>query len=130
MASEHPALQRLGAAVLLQDLALRDTYYLVSLAISYRKRQGIRPDVRVLALQTELGAAVHADRLRHDDVAEAPIEQSQSIGTDEAAALLGMSRRQVQRIARSLDGQRSRPGTTWVFDRRVVVAYRDSVQAA
>lgn len=122
MASEHPALQRLGAAVLLQDIALRDAYYLVSLAISYRKRQGVRPDVRVLTLQAELGAAVHEHRLRHDDVAKTPIKQSHSIGTDEAAALLGMSRRQAQRIASSLDGQLSGAGA-WEFDRRTVEAY-------
>lgn len=82
---------------------------------------------QLLDLQQELkvGALEAKDELsrrRQRDVAKRPIPQGLSIGSTEAAEILGCSRRHVQRIASSLDGRRTSAGAL-EFDRNVVMAY-------
>lgn len=118
-----------GSAVLLQRLAVLDAYYLVSSALRAARRGSTPPPDRMLALQRALATA--AEQVRetsptgHDDVAcpstGAQSESTEDIGTEAAATLLGLGRRQVQRLAGDLDGRRV--GRSWVFDRRAVESY-------
>lgn len=131
MTDEPPALLRLGPAVVLQGNALRGVFMLCVIAIRKREREGIKPSASDRKLLAELELATRANQPeRPDEVAVKPIPATYLVDTAGAAEILGCSRRHVQRIARSLDGQRSRPGNTWVFDKRIVVAYRDTESAA
>lgn len=117
--------QHLANAVVLSGPALADTYYLICAGIRYTRRNGYTPD-RFRALQETLGnAAAAAAHPRHRDDAPTPeIAHSppdELIGAQEAAHMLGLSKRQVQRIARSLDGRLA--AGRWVFDRAAVAAY-------
>nr|WP_218679822.1 hypothetical protein [Rhodococcus qingshengii] len=120
--------EHLGAGViLLRGSAISEMYYLVSVAIKQLQRDGYRPSPHVLNLQEELrlGALDAKDELsrrRQRDVAKPPIPQGLSIGSTEAAEILGCSRRHVQRIASSLDGRKGSAGAL-IFDRNVVMAY-------
>ncbi|MDF3309883.1 helix-turn-helix domain-containing protein [Rhodococcus sp. T2V] len=121
-----PAVQKLGNALLLQGPAIADAYWLVSTGIRAAERNGhaVRPDV--YRLQALLGEC-HRDALsalRHHDVAPPPDDESSDvelISTREAAEVLNVSPRHVQRIAASLDGRRT--AGRWIFDRAVVEAY-------
>lgn len=123
-----PPLQRLGPAVLLQNIAVQDAYYLLSAGLRATRRGGVAVPGRFLQLQAELASAaaeVRASADGHNDVAP-PVAQAQStcedsIGTREAANALQLSPRQVQRIARDLDGRFV--GGCWVFDRLAVHSY-------
>jgi hypothetical protein len=53
--------------------------------------------------------------LRRQEIDPDEVELNQSIGTDEAARLLGVTRRTAQRNAESWGGQRV--SGSWVFDR-------------
>lgn len=123
MTNEYPPLQNLGSSVLLQGVALADAYYLVAAGLkeSRSRQQKIPP--RMFVLQDEIESALRSynQQRRQSEVAKLPVPHNYSIGTDEAANILGRSRRHVQRIAKSLDGQRS--GKSWTFDRRIVEAY-------
>lgn len=116
--------QHLANAVVLSGPALADTYYLICAGIRYTRRNGYTPD-RFRALQNTLGAAAAAAHTGHRDDAPTPTPahspQEDLIGAQEAAHMLGLSKRQVQRIARSLDGRLA--GGRWVFDRAAVAAY-------
>jgi len=112
-------------AVILTGPALVDAYYLINAGIRYTRRNGITPH-RFQALQNALGTAVAKAQPGPCDVAPtpkpAPSEQEELIGAREAATILGLSKRQVQRIAHSLDGRLA--AGRWVFDRNAVQAYR------
>ncbi|WP_068274785.1 helix-turn-helix domain-containing protein [Aldersonia kunmingensis] len=120
---------QLGTAVLLDGAAVAEAYWLVSLgrrAVSlngYTDRPGFEELQCILKRATEAHRQHQESRKRHDDVAQPPLraDSEQLIGTTEVADILGVGLRQVQRIARSLDGRRI--GTRWVFDRDAVRAY-------
>lgn len=120
--------EHLGAGViLLRGQAVRDMYLLVSIAIRKMTTEGYKVEPKLFELQQELLHGLNAatdelSRRRQGDVAKEPIPQQLSIGSAEAAEILGCSRRHVQRIARSLDGRRTGAGAL-EFDRNVVMAY-------
>ena len=126
-----PAVQKLGDALLLQGPAIADAYWLVSTGIRAAERNGhaVRPDVyRLQSLLGECRDALSA--LRQRDVAP-PADDSASdvelISTREAAEVLHMSTRNVQRIAASLDGRLT--AGRYVFDRAVVEAFAAHIDA-
>ena len=122
-----PAVQRLGAAVLLQGPALAETAYLLHLGIRYRAnidgavasdRQ--RALLRVLTDTAEATLACgHADT--HPPPGVAGSLTVGEIGTAEVARVLGITPRHARRLASDLDGRQVKG--TWLFDRHAVVAY-------
>jgi hypothetical protein len=122
--TEPPAVQQLGSAVLLQGQALTDAYYLVSAGIREASRSGY-PTGRF----EEIRRAIRdASRRRQSDVAERELlshsgndrSAVDTIGTAEAAALLGIGFRNCQRKAK--EGLGRRVGGRWVYDRALVIA--------
>jgi len=124
----NPPLQRFGGVVLVQGQAVTDAYYLVSVGLRARRAGGAAVPRQYLQLQAVLAAAaaeVRASATRQRDVAPvAPQPHSareDTIGTVEAASILGLSNRQVQRLAADLDGRFI--GGCWCFDRLAVESY-------
>jgi len=97
MTAPVPAVQQLGAAVLLQGAALLDARRFVTLGIRAASRDGIAAPPRVALL------------LR-------------ALTTREVATMLGLSHRQTQRMARTLEARQLRSGV-YVYDRTAVDAY-------
>lgn len=125
-----PPVQRLGTAVLLQGGAVLDVLALADRGIRLTTRvDGINPPARVLELLDVLRQAA-ADlrdgtaQRRQAAVAELAdrTDSTAWIGSEEAAELLGLSVRQVQRLASSLEAVRG-PGRVWLFDPLTVEAY-------
>lgn len=91
--------------------------YAVATAVREKRRVGMAPSPALVELHQ---AAEHAYRqamslTRHDDTPPAPVEQPSTwIDTDQAARILGVTRRQAQRLARTLDARRV--GQAWTFD--------------
>ncbi len=129
-----PAVQRLGASILVQGPALRELQYLLVLGARERQRRdALQASVGVRHLLALLAEAVDEDdpvtRARHGDVAggadsadSAVMGTPQEITTGEAAAILALGRRQVQRLASSI-GARRVPGGAFVLDRAAVEGY-------
>ncbi len=123
-----PPLQRFGGMVMVQGVAVADAYYLLSVGLRDVRRGGAAVPGRFLQLQADLAAAAAEARVsavgQHDAAPVAPQPHSEgedNIGTVEAAGILRLSHRQVQRIAADLDGRFI--GGCWCFDRRTVQAY-------
>jgi len=123
-----PPLQRFGAAILLQGMAVEDVHYLAAAGLRATRRGGAAVPGRFLQLQAELAAAAAVVRAaavgQHDVAPVAPQPHSareDTIGTTEAAGILRLSHRQVQRIAADLDGRFI--GGCWCFDRLAVLSY-------
>ena len=123
-----PPLQRFGGMVMVQGVAVADAYYLASVGLRDVRRGGAAVPGRFLHLQAELAAAAAEARVsavgQHDGAPVAPQPHSEgedNIGTVEAAGILRLSHRQVQRIAADLDGRFV--GGCWCFDRLAVQAY-------
>ena len=114
--------------IMLQGPAVTDAYYLVSVGLRAVRRGTTPIPGRFLLLQAELAAAAAEVRAsatgQHDGAPVAPQPHSageDNIGTGEAAKLLRLSNRQVQRLAADLDGRFI--GGCWVFDRLAVQSY-------
>jgi len=123
-----PSLQRFGGMLMLQSVAVADVYYLASVGLRAVRRGTTPIPGRFLLLQAELAAAaaeVRAAASGQDDGAPvAPQQYSEredTIGTAEAAGILRISGRQVQRLAADLDGRFI--GGCWCFDRLAVQSY-------
>jgi len=123
-----PPLQRFGGMIMLQSVAVADAYYLASVGLRATRRDGAAVPGRFLQLQAELAAAAAEARVsavgQHDVAPVAPQPHSEgedNIGTVEAAGILRLSHRQVQRIAADLDGRFV--GGCWCFDRLAVQSY-------
>lgn len=125
-----PAVQQLGSAVLLQGPAVVDVWRLVALGVRAANRDGIGL-ARVTHLQAVLVAAAAevraaASECGHADVAQLPTEAvsdpSEPLTTREVATMLGLSPRQTQRMARTLEARQLRSGRL-IFDRGAVDAY-------
>lgn len=123
-----PPLQRFGAAILLQGSAVEDVHYLASAGLRGRRAGGAAVPRQYLQLQAVLAAAAAEVRAaasgQHDGGPVAPQPHSaheDNIGTAEAARILRLSNRQVQRLAADLDGRII--GGCWVFDRLAVQSY-------
>lgn len=124
-------LRVLGDVVQLEGPALRATAHLVALGASTigktEERTRTRHEfalMRVLSAAAEASAPVSPPR--HDDVAD-PLDRAASpgpavrVGSGQAAAVLGVSVKTVQRMAVVLGGVR-RPGRAWAFDPDAVAA--------
>jgi len=124
-----PAVQRFGSVVLLQGPAVVDAWQLVALGVRAAKRDGIAL-ARVAVLQGVLAAAAAevraASECGHGDVAQLPVgalsDPSEPLATREVATMLGLSTRQTQRMARTLDARQLRSGRL-LFDRGAVESY-------
>ena len=128
-----PPVQRLGRAVLLQGPVLLEVRHLLALGARERQRRdALAPSPGLRHLLAVLSEAVAEDGAmtppRHGDVAagagpgDSGVERVEEITTDEAAAILALGRRQVQRLAPSI-GSRKVPGGALAFDRGAVLAY-------
>jgi len=126
---QAPAVQQLGNAVLLQGPAVVDVWHLVALGVRAAHRDGIGL-ARVDHLQAVLAAAAAEVRATSEagqcDVAQEPTralsDPSEPLTTGEVATMLGLSPRQTQRMARTLDARQLRSGV-YVYDRGAVDAY-------
>lgn len=130
-----PAMQRLGSAVLIQGpAALLEVQHLLALGARERQhRDALPPSPGVRHLLALLAEAVaeHETTVsppRHDGVVagggpgDSTVGKVDEITSDQVAALLGVGRRQAQRLAGSI-GSRKVPGGALVFDRCAVLAY-------
>ena len=142
-----PAVQRLGSAVLLQGPALAEVLHLVALGARERERRnGLPASRRLRDLLAVLAETVAEDELvsplsdrqyacsdmvpRHRDIHErddsadfdTSVMRRHEISTGEVAEVLGVSQRQVQRLASSI-GSRRAPSGRLVFDGLAVQAY-------
>ena len=122
-----------GPCLVLRGAMLRDVYFLARQGFlahkAIRGREHRPVDPRHLEVVDVLAAAWRIDRelsgARHRDVEHTDLEEAsepdEPIGIATAAALLGLSRRQTQRLAWRLDGRKA--GNVWVFDRSTVERY-------
>lgn len=120
---EAPAVQQLGAAVLLQGPALLDVRYLLALGVRVvQSRDGITPHGRLLHLQRVVEVA--ADEYRQNLALPAALDpgdvREDRCTTREAALTLGLSVRQVRRLAPQLGGVRH--GRELLLERTAVEA--------
>lgn len=129
-----PAMQRLGGAVLITTApALAELRHTLALGARTRERRDGYPQSagmrELLGLLSEAIAECEMSRPRHGDVAPvAALEDSEEMGTLEelstaqASALLGVGRRQTQRLAGEIGGRKV-PGGALVFHRGAVEAH-------
>ena len=121
MTDHHPvqqhglAVQVWPGVILLQGQALRDAYFLVSAGIRAAARNGY-PTARFEGIRRAIrDAEARAYATRH--VASAVVEphsaHEEEVTTAAAAALTGLSRRQIQRLAKS--GLGRRVGRNWLL---------------
>jgi hypothetical protein len=124
-----PAVQRHGDTVMLHGLAVLDAHYLIALGVrDVVRRDGIQPSPRLRQLLDVLARtaadiravspAGHGDVPHNDE-----LRQSTSldpISTKEAAVILGLSERQVRRVADDIGVHR---GAVLTFHRAAVEAY-------
>ena len=121
-----PAVQQLGAAVLLQGAALLDARRFVTLGIRAASRDGIAAPPRVaLLLRALTDSAALTDR-GHADGPASPTgsasDATDTITTAEVATLLGLSTRQTRRLARTLEARQLRNGV-YIYDRLAIDAH-------
>ena len=129
MTDQGPAVLCLGSGqVLLRGPAVVDVWRLAAVGARVtEQRDGIARPARVSALlaaleaeaRTAMSANGHADV--RDEADEAPCAVYDHIDTREAATLVGVSERQLRRVAGELGGRRC--GRGWLFDRAQVIAY-------
>jgi len=128
MTAPVPAVQQLGAAVLLQGAALLDARRFVTLGIRAARWDGIAAPPRVALLLRALtdAAACPLSEQGHADVpampTPAPSEMTETLSTSEVAEMIGCSPRQTRRLARTLEARQLRSGV-YVYDRTAVDAY-------
>ena len=130
LVTEGPHVLALGGGqVLLRGLAVVDAARLVEVAADLmRRRDGIAPPPRLQVLRRALrveAAAVavrgHADVRSSAELAESAVgSAADTLTTTAAAAVLGLSERQVRRLAGDLGGHRA--GRAWLFDSDTVAA--------
>ncbi|MFF3180258.1 helix-turn-helix domain-containing protein [Rhodococcus pyridinivorans] len=121
---------RLGDSVLVSGPAVDVMRYAVRVAIDARKRNGYSAS-RDLALLAESLSSIG-----HDDNNSGRTEESGSVGelcpdqisTDEAAQLIGCSKRTAQRLAPGLGGRQI--GGRWFLDRLAVLEHIEGRDAA
>lgn len=127
MPSPVPPVQQLGSAVLLQGRAVIDVHYLVAIGVrETTRRDGISPSPRLQALLKVLASAARDLQAESavgpaDVRIEADAEPSTVLDdttTAEAATMLGISSRQVRRLAHELGGHQVRGA--WIFPRGAI----------
>lgn len=117
-----------GEVVILHGRAVARAYQLVSTALRYNKsRGGLAPSPDALEIQSALARVVKnmstGGRMDDHDAAEIVVSAPDTIDADEAATLLGVTRRSVYRMLaeRKISGRRTR--RTWFIDRGSVSDY-------
>jgi len=121
-----PPVQVFPGLLLVSGPALTDLYYLASCGIRAAARNGYPTD-RFEGIRRAIRDA-DVSPTRHDDVAEESLDEDSEGQDDEwidviaAADLLGLSRRQVQRLAK--DGLGKRRGSSWTFSSSLVLAHK------
>jgi hypothetical protein len=133
--STPPAVQVLGAAVLVQGPAVVDLHSLVVAGVrETTRRDGITPSARLSSLVSALETAARVVRagsagpgtdVRHHPES-AQWNPENVVDTREVAQMLDISERHARRLARTLGGRPSRAGV-WSFDRRAVQAHLDAI---
>jgi len=120
-----PQVQRLGKALLIQGPAIALTAHLLQVgAERVRDRNGtVLPGTEQLVREAREAAGMSGER--HRVMVNPPDREELTsegvIDAREAAEMLGLGVRQVQRLAASLGAQRV--GRTFVYDRGAVTAY-------
>ena len=111
----------LGPAVLVDGDTLPTLRWCVAVAVREKRRNGTRPGPILAALDQAAAQAMTASR--QSDIPEpAPRPHSdQWLSTEQVADRLGISRRQAQRLAGTLDARRV--GQTLMFDPDTVHEY-------
>ncbi len=142
-----PATLRLGSSVLVSGAILREALYVLALGCRERdRRDGLPPSSRLRYLMSVLAEAAAEDELmsrssdvqsarspavsRHGDMEcgldspdfEVSVMRCHELTSREAAAVLGVGQRQVQRLASLLGGRRA-PSGRLLFDTLAVQAY-------
>jgi hypothetical protein len=119
----------LGSAVLIEgEEALRYLKFAQLALVRKLERDGLKPHPELTAIADATCAALQSMSQvgqvdGSDEVVAQECSPDELIGTVEAAQILGVTRRQAVRLARSLDGQQL-PNGTWVFRRGAVEDYR------
>ena len=115
-----PSVQRLGDALLIQGDAVEGLRFAVAVALAARKRNGLPVPVPLAELAAELAVGGQRDTTSkaHNDTEG---RQAEWIDTQEAARMLGCSKRQARRQAPLLGGHLA--GGRWLLDRRAVIEH-------
>ncbi|MDT4942872.1 MAG: hypothetical protein QOJ34_2961 [Pseudonocardiales bacterium] len=109
--------------------ALQAAYYCCSEVMRSRKRTGQPIPSWLRQHYNDLDEQFRLSQSRHEsDCGGEQSEQENWITAQEAALMLGCSKRTVQRIATDLDGQMI--GRRLLFDRRTVAAYVEGKRSA
>lgn len=127
-----PAVQVLGASLLLRGSAVMNTQRAVRSLIAAHRREGIAPPPEIAALlracddaARELLAMSGTGQRDTTSVAVQPHSDLDNIGTREVAKILRISQRQAQRLTATLDA-RQLASRQWMFDRTAVLAYQQA----
>ncbi|WP_100480712.1 hypothetical protein [Mycobacteroides abscessus] len=127
--------EQIGDCLLLRPEAVRDMISMGNWAIP---RAMARPETRkhvrrweaqravaIRAFESRMSPSGHGDVAEQDSLRESYVGQGNWIDTADAAARTGLSRRQLQRIARALSvsGQARRVGNSWAINPDVLSAY-------
>lgn len=105
----------------LAEADLRVCAYALGDQIRHRQRIGAAVPEQFRTAQRRIAELIEAAMSADGPPTETVATHSVPIGTDEAAVLLGLTTRQVRRLAADLDGQQI--GRAWVFDRQAVTDY-------
>lgn len=130
-----PGFEQLGDAVLVRAAAVRALVFALSRAVDDRRRHG-KPE-QVAEFEAFRRIAVSAlesgpmSQRRHSDVAMSPAlgqsisDEGDWLSIADAAQLTGLSRRQLQRVARNFSQVNAarRIGLSWIVNRAALVAY-------
>ncbi|RJO80232.1 hypothetical protein D5S18_00310 [Nocardia panacis] len=114
LTTDHPA-------VGLSLKELRDCRFAVAEQLHYRRRIGAPIPAWLRRLHDRLDAELRARMSADGPEPEAAQQDSEMIGTPEAATILECTARHVRRLAADLDGQRI--GREWIFHRGTVTEY-------
>lgn len=108
--------------MILSGADVRAAYWCAAQVIRGRELHSHQVPPPVRALFDRLDAEVRMSRARHEsDSRTAQLGSDQLIGVNEAADILGWTKRKVQRHATDLDGKRV--AGQWVFSRSAVIEY-------
>lgn len=125
-----PAVQTFGCALVLTGLAVLDVRALVALGVRQAARDGVTAPPRLAQLQRALDTVAAEVRVKslpgHHDatlrLCQPDSTRSDRLGTQEVAEMLGLTQRQVQRLAPQL-GAEQLANRTYLFDRVAVEAH-------
>ena len=110
-----------AGAVLLDGPDLDALAYCIEVTQRARGRNGLPPSRRVNALARLVAAP------GHPDTADEPVGDADDMTTEEAAELLGVSRRTARRLAPALGGRLV--GGRWLLDRQAVTEHLEGTAA-